>query len=137
MIWIIIWLIIWLMMSLLLCCITVGSRVHVYKHFTAHCWVSGPVGCPGIDVCSNTIAYILIIGSCGVLDSAPNRRTTVCQYGQFSLCTKAKLWILRGFRRWGAIKALRPGAYALTSVLFFDSINRDKKGTYCFEQWFE
>ncbi len=30
--------------------------------------------------------------------------------------------------------ALRPGAYALTNVLFFDSINRDKKGTYCFEQ---
>ena len=27
--------------------------------------------------------------------------------------------------------ALRPGASALTSVLFFDSINRDKKGTYC------
>jgi hypothetical protein len=26
--------------------------------------------------------------------------------------------------------ALRPGASALTSVLFFDSINRDKKGTY-------
>ncbi len=30
--------------------------------------------------------------------------------------------------------ALRPGAYALTSVLFFDSINRDKKGTDCFEK---
>ena len=30
--------------------------------------------------------------------------------------------------------ALRPGADALTSVLFFDSINRDKKGNYCFEQ---
>ena len=27
--------------------------------------------------------------------------------------------------------ALRPGASALTSVLFFDSINRDKKGYYC------
>ena len=27
--------------------------------------------------------------------------------------------------------SLRPGASALTSVLFFDSINRDKKGTYC------
>ena len=27
--------------------------------------------------------------------------------------------------------ALRPGESALTSVLFFDSINRDKKGTYC------
>ncbi len=27
--------------------------------------------------------------------------------------------------------ALRPGTSALTSVLFFDSINRDKKGTYC------
>ena len=27
--------------------------------------------------------------------------------------------------------ALQPGAAALTSVLFFDSINRDKKGTYC------
>ena len=27
--------------------------------------------------------------------------------------------------------ALRPGASALTSVLFFDAINRDKKGTYC------
>ena len=27
--------------------------------------------------------------------------------------------------------ALRPGDSALTSVLFFDSINRDKKGTYC------
>ncbi len=27
--------------------------------------------------------------------------------------------------------ALRPGASALTSVLFFDSINRDKKGAYC------
>jgi hypothetical protein len=92
------------MMSLLLCCITVGSCVHVYKHFSAHCWVSGPVGCPGIDVCSNTIACIQILGSCGVPDSAPNRRTTVCQYGQFSLCTQAKLRILRGFRRWGAIK---------------------------------
>ena len=28
-------------------------------------------------------------------------------------------------------EALRPGESALTSVLFFDSINRDKKGTYC------
>ena len=27
--------------------------------------------------------------------------------------------------------ALRPGTSALTSVIFFDSINRDKKGTYC------
>ncbi len=27
--------------------------------------------------------------------------------------------------------ALRPGASALTNVLFFDAINRDKKGTYC------
>ena len=27
--------------------------------------------------------------------------------------------------------ALPPGASALTSVLFFDAINRDKKGTYC------
>ena len=26
--------------------------------------------------------------------------------------------------------ALRSGSYALTSVLFFDSINRDKKGSY-------
>ena len=33
--------------------------------------------------------------------------------------------------------ALRPGDSALTSVLFFDSINRDKKGTCCFEQCFE
>ncbi len=26
--------------------------------------------------------------------------------------------------------ALRPGSFALTSVLFFDSINRDKKGSF-------
>ena len=30
--------------------------------------------------------------------------------------------------------ALRPGSFALTSVLFFDSINRDKKGSYYGQQ---
>jgi hypothetical protein len=33
--------------------------------------------------------------------------------------------------------ALRPGTSALTSVLFFDSINRDKKGTYCLMSFFD
>ena len=30
--------------------------------------------------------------------------------------------------------ALQPGSFALTSVLFFDSINRDKKGSYYGQQ---
>ena len=40
------------------CGITVGTCVHVYKHYSADCCVYRPDGCAGFDVSSNTSAYI-------------------------------------------------------------------------------
>ena len=39
-------------------CHTVGTCVHVYKHYSADCWVSRTDRCAGNDVSSNSIAYI-------------------------------------------------------------------------------
>ena len=128
-IWLMIRIIIWILIALLICSITLGTCVHVYKHYSAHCWVSGSDGCPGIDVSSNTIAYIWILirlltvgplsANMDNLSFAPRRN-----YGFYED-------FVDGERLKRIYDALRPGASALTSVLFFDSINRDKKGTYC------
>ena len=54
------YILIYVLINVLICDygITVGTCVHVYKHYSANCRVSRSDGCAGIDVSSYTSAYI-------------------------------------------------------------------------------